>query len=205
MLKDLYNWMIHWAATPFAVPALFFISFAESSFFPLPPDLLLIPMCLANPENSFWYALVCTVGSVLGGVFGLGIGRYGGRPLLKKLVNQKRIDWAEHLYQKYDAWAIGIAGFTPIPYKVFTILAGALHIRVWVLVVVSIISRGGRFFLVATLIYFYGEYANAFIEKYFNLLTIGFIILLVGGFVIMKVFSKRHQANLLKNDSASLD
>lgn len=192
MLKDLYNWMIHWAATPFAVPALFFISLAESSFFPIPPDLLLIPMCLANPQQSFWYATVCTVGSVIGGVIGLGIGRVGGRPILKKLVDQKRIDWAEHLYQKYDVWAIGIAGFTPIPYKVFTILAGALNIKVKVLVIVSIISRGGRFFLVATLLYFYGDTVHAIINKYFNLLTIAFVILLVGGFAVMKFFSKRH-------------
>lgn len=189
MLKDLYNWTLHWAGTPFAVHALFFLALAESSFFPLPPDILLIPMCLGNPEKAFWYAAVCTAGSVIGGVIGLWIGRYGGRPILKKLVDERRIQWAEQLYNKYDAWAIGIAGFTPIPYKVFTILAGALNIRVRVLVVVSSLSRGGRLFLVAMLIYFFGEPVKSFIDRYFNILTIVFVLLLLGGFAVMKWLS----------------
>jgi len=195
MIRELYHWTIHWAATPFAMPALFFIALAESSFFPLPPDLLLIPMCLASPEHSFLYATIAMVGSVLGGVIGLLIGRYGGRPLVKKVFDEKKISWAEHLYQKYDVWALGIAGFTPIPYKVFTILAGVLNIRVRELVPISFLSRGGRFFLVATLLYFYGEPMKAFISEYFNLLTIVFVVLLVGGFVAVKLFTRRVQSS----------
>lgn len=191
MLKDLYNWTIHWSGTPHAMYALFFISLAESSFFPLPPDLLLIPMCLATPHLSFLYALICTVGSVLGGVIGQGIGFYGGRPIVKKLFHQDLIASAENLYKKYDVWALGIAGFTPIPYKVFTILSGILRIRLITLVFVSFLSRGGRFFSVAALIYFFGEPINRFIQNYFNLLSVAFVVLLIGGFLAIKLIGKK--------------
>lgn len=191
MLKDLYDWMIHWAATPHAVPALFFIALAESSFFPLPPDLLLIALCLARPEQAFFYAVVCTVGSVLGGIIGLGIGRYGGRPLVDRVFDRQKILAAEKMYQKYGAWAIGIAGFTPVPYKVFTILSGVLRIRLSVLAAVSVVSRGARFFLVSGLIYFYGVAIQEFINRYFNLLSVVFMFLLVGGFFVIRLYSVR--------------
>jgi membrane protein YqaA with SNARE-associated domain len=190
MIKELYNWTIHWAATPFASYALFFIAFAESSFFPLPPDILLIPMCLASPENSFIYAAICTVASVLGGIFGMGLGKFGGRPLVLKLLGYDRIQAVERLYQKYDVWAVGIAGLTPIPYKVFTIAAGIFRIRFLGFVIVSIFSRGARFFIIATLIYFWGEPIKELIDKYFNLLSIGFVVLLVGGFFAVKYITK---------------
>ncbi|MCP5464860.1 MAG: DedA family protein [Deltaproteobacteria bacterium] len=194
MIKDLYNWMIQWSGTPAAPYALFLIAFAESSFFPLPPDLLLIPMCLAEPDQAFWYAALCTLGSVLGGGFGLGIGKYGGRPVLQKLIHEDRIAWAEQLYQKYDAWAIGIAGFTPIPYKVFTILAGILRIKLRKLILVSIFSRGARFFLIATLLHYKGELMREFIDKYFNLLSILFVLALLGGFAAVKFLGRKKTA-----------
>lgn len=192
-MKALYDWMIHWASTPYSVYALFLISFAESSFFPLPPDLLLIPMCLGNPKQSFFYATVCTIASVLGGVLGVFIGKKGGRPVIQKLFDEKKVAWAENLYQKYDGWAIGIAGFTPIPYKVFTILAGALKVNLKTVVFVSTISRGARFFMIAGLIYYFGKPIQSFIDKYFNLLTIGFVVLLFGGFIVVRLLSRGYK------------
>ena len=190
MVKDLYDWMIQWASTPYASYALFFIAFAESSFFPLPPDLLLIPMCVAQPHMSFVYALICTVGSTLGGGFGYGLGRFGGRPLLRKLFSIEKLDWVEKVYKKYDAWAIGIAGFSPIPYKVFSVSAGVFHIKFMTLMLVSFVARGGRFFLIGGLIYFFGKEIQNFIDRYFNILTIVFTVCLIGGFVAIQWVSK---------------
>ena len=190
-VKDLYDWTIHWAATPNAVWALFMISFAESGFFPIPPDFLLIPMCLGDPANAFFYATVCTVASVLGGVFGYGLGRFGGRPLMNRLFHPDKTQWAEQLYQKYDAWAIGVAAFTPVPYKVFTVSAGVFNVSLKVLVLVSIFGRGARFFMVAGLIYFFGAEIREFIDRYFEVLTLVMTGLLIGGFVVVKLLVKR--------------
>jgi membrane protein YqaA with SNARE-associated domain len=188
MIKDLYNWTLAWSTSLYAPWALFFISMAESSVFPLPPDLLLIAMCLASPEQSFFYALICSVGSVLGGIIGHALGKFGGRPLALKIFSEEKIQTAESLYRRYDKFAIAVAGFTPIPYKVFTIAAGMLKIPLFTLVWVSALTRSARFFLVATLIYFYGAPIKAFIDTYFNLLTIGFTVCLIGGFFILKLF-----------------
>ena len=119
--KQLYDWMLSWADSPYGVPALFGLALAESSFFPLPPDVLLIALALGNPVNAWWFATVATVGSVLGGALGYGIGLYGGRPVLKKIMGQERVDVVHDYFQRYESWAILIAGFTPIPYKIFTI------------------------------------------------------------------------------------
>lgn len=191
MLKALYDWTLSWSAHPQAPYALFLVAFAESSFFPIPPDLLLIPMCLAMPEQSFFYALICTVGSVLGGVFGFGIGLYGGRPLMLKVFKHEKVVWIEKLYQKYEAWAIGIAGFSPIPYKIFTIAAGVFRVRLKILIVMSLLSRGARFFIIATLLYFYGVPIKNFIDTYFGWVTLGFVILVVGGFVAIKFMVRK--------------
>lgn len=190
MFKDLYEWTIHWASTPYAVFALFVIAFAESSFFPIPPDFLLIPICLADPDNALFYAFVCTVASVLGGAFGYGLGRFGGRPVMNRLFKSERTAGVERLYQKYEGWAIGIAAFTPIPFKVFTVSAGVFRVNFKVLVMASILGRGGRFFLVGALIYFFGAEIRDFIDRYFELLTIAVTVLLLGGFVVMKFVLK---------------
>ncbi|MDP3979976.1 MAG: YqaA family protein [Chlamydiota bacterium] len=189
-IKDLYHWVIAWAGSPYGVYALFFLAFAESSFFPIPPDVLLIAMCVDSPEKSFFYAFICTMGSALGGAFGYGIGLKGGLPILRKFISQEKIDMVHRYFDKYEVWAIGIAGFTPIPYKVFTISAGVFYIRFIKFFIVSVISRGARFFLVATLFFFYGGPIKAFIEKYFNVLSIVFIVLLVGGFFVIKKMAK---------------
>ncbi len=192
MLRGLYDWVLHWAATPYGTWALFLLALSESSFFPLPPDVLLIALAVAIPEKSFKYALICSVGSVLGGCLGYLIGwqfmtSIGERIISFYGLNQK-VAYIAELYSTYDAWAIGIAGFTPIPYKVFTISAGAFKINLWVFLLASIVSRAARFFLVGGLIYIFGSQIKSFIDRYFNLLAIAFTVLLVGGFILIKFF-----------------
>ncbi len=189
-LKRLYDWVLHWANTPYAVPALFILAFTESSFFPIPPDVLLITLAISIPKRSFRYAAICTVGSVLGGLFGYIIGLKLidtiGMQIITFYGAVDKYEYIQSLYKKYDAWAVGIAGFTPIPYKVFTIAAGAFKISVPVFVLASIAGRAGRFFLVAALIYRFGPPIKDFIDKYFNLLTFVFFALLIGGFLLIK-------------------
>jgi len=182
MFHDLYNWMLGWADSPHGVSALFLLAVAESSFFPIPVDVLLIAMGLAKPDQALFYALICTVGSVLGGGVGYGIGRVGGRPVLERFVSEATLQRIHNYFQRYEDWAIGIAGFTPIPFKVFTIAAGAFWVNFSRFIGISVLSRGTRFFLVGGLIYFYGEAIGALIERYFNLFSIAFVVLLAGGF-----------------------
>jgi membrane protein YqaA with SNARE-associated domain len=189
-IKKLYDWVLHWAETPYGVPALFLLAFAESSFFPVPPDVLLIALAISIPKKSFKYAMVCTVGSILGGMMGYIIGLElidtVGIPILNFYGAMDKYEYIQQLYMKYDAWAVGIAGFTPIPYKVFTIAAGAFKIDFLVFVLASIAGRAGRFFLVSGIIYLFGPRIKTFIDKYFNLLCFAFIILLIGGFILVK-------------------
>jgi membrane protein YqaA with SNARE-associated domain len=181
-LYALLHWVEAWAQHPYGAWALFLIAFAESSFFPIPPDVLLIPLCLGDPSRALWFATLCSLGSVLGGIAGYAIGFYGGRPLVYKLFPDERVRAVERYYDRYNAWAIGIAGLTPLPYKIFTISGGACAIDFKVFVVASVISRSIRFFAVATLIYFFGEPIQAFIDEYLDLLSIAFVVLLLGGF-----------------------
>lgn len=194
-LHDFLTGMLHWveafAATPYGSWALFAIAFMESSFFPIPPDVLLIALCLGEPESSFKFALICSLGSILGGMAGYGIGFYGGRPLLLKMFRRERVEVVERYYDKYNAWAIGVAGLTPLPYKLFTISGGVFAIDFKIFTVASIISRTLRFLAVAGIIYLLGEPAKLFIEKYLNLLSIAFVILLVGGFWLVGRSAKR--------------
>lgn len=190
MLRRLYDWVLHWAETPYGTWALFLLSFCESSFFPIPPDVLLIALAVGIPKKSFKYALVCSAGSVLGGCLGYLIGWQFMAGIGEKIIAfyglTQKIEYIKELYINYDAWAIGIAGFTPIPYKVFTISAGAFNINFPVFIIVSTISRSARFFLVGSLIYIFGPRIQTFIDKYFNILAVAFMVLLVAGFVIIK-------------------
>ena len=179
-------WVISWAYTPYGGVALFLNAVAESSFFPLPPDVLLIALSIFRPPLSFVYAAICSLGSVLGGVLGYFLGLKGGRPLLRRLISEERIRFVERYYQRYDVWAVGIAGFTPVPYKVFTIAAGAFNINFIVFTAASLVSRSLRFFLIGGLIYFFGPGIQRFIDKYFNKLAVAFTILLVAGFVMIR-------------------
>jgi membrane protein YqaA with SNARE-associated domain len=190
-IKELTVWVIHWAQTPYGGLALFVLAFCESSFFPIPPDALLIALCMVNPPLSLWYGLVCSLGSVLGGIFGYGLGRIGGRPLLERWISMERIQLVERHYQRWDVWAVAVAGFTPIPYKVFTLSAGAFLLDFIRFMVASALSRSARFFLVAALFYFFGPPIRQFIGRYFNLLTVLFIALLVLGFWLLRIHAKR--------------
>jgi len=190
MLRRLYDWVLHWAETPYGSWAIFLLAFSESSFFPIPPDILLIALAVAIPKKSLKYALICSAGSVLGGCFGYLIGWQFMASIGTRIVDfyglTAKVEYIEVLYNKYDAWAVAIAGFTPIPYKVFTIAAGAFKINFSVFVVASLVSRSARFFLVGGLIYIFGPSIQSFIDKYFNVLATAFTVLLIAGFLIIK-------------------
>ncbi len=190
ILRKLYDWVLGWAYTPYASPALLFLAFSESSFFPVPPDVLLIPLGLSKPKKAFYYATLSSLGSVIGGAFGYLIGLFlmnsVGFPILKAYGLMDKYNYVSALYNQYNALAVGIAGFTPIPYKLFTIAAGACKINFIIFLIASAASRSARFFLVSALVYFFGERARVFIDKYFNWLAIAFGILLVGGFIAVK-------------------
>ncbi|MBN2179173.1 MAG: DedA family protein [Deltaproteobacteria bacterium] len=190
MLRRLYDWVLHWAETPYGTWALFFLALAESSFFPIPPDVLLIALAISIPAKSFRYALVCTVGSLIGGVIGYLIGyqfmELVGLQILEFYGLMAKFNAVGDLYNKYNALAVGIAGFTPIPYKVFTISAGAFGINFPIFLAASAVSRAARFFIVGWLIYKFGPGIRAFIDRYFNILAVVFVILLVGGFILIR-------------------
>ena len=192
MLRKLYAWVLRWAETPYGTWALFLLAFCESSFFPIPPDVLLIALGIALPRKALTYAWVCSAGSVLGGCFGYLIGWHFMQTIGNRIIGfyglVDKFEAIEILYQTYDAWAIGIAGFTPIPYKVFTISAGAFHINFAVFLLASIVSRSARFFLVGGLIYLFGPKIQPFIDRYFNALAIAFTVLLIAGFILIKQF-----------------
>ncbi len=192
LLRDLYEWVLGWAGSPYGTWALFCLAFAESSFFPIPPDVLLMALTLGDPSRGFWFAGVTTVGSVLGGLFGYLVGYLGGRPLLDRWVAGDRIRSVRRYFQRYEMWAITIAALTPIPYKVFTLSAGAFAIDVRKFVVASLLGRGGRFFLVGGLLQFFGSPMKEFIDQYFNLLTILFFVLLIGGAYLVRYQARRH-------------
>lgn len=191
MIGGLVDWVIGWAQSPAGTTALFVLAFAESSFFPIPPDILLIAMAILMPEMAFKLALICAVGSVLGGMFGYLIGWVGGRPLLHKLFSESKIQVVKKAFEKYEVWAIAVAGFTPIPYKIFTLSAGAFEIPFRPFALVSAVSRSARFFLVAGAIYLWGDSVKHLLEKYFNWFSIIFMVLLIGGFVLIKYIVDR--------------
>ena len=189
-IKRLYDWVLHWAHTPYGTPALFLLALAESSFFPVPPDVLLMALALGASHKSMRFALVCTAGSLLGGVIGYGIGFYGyeaiGKPIIDLYHGQPIMDKVSGLYEQYGFWGVLFAAVTPIPYKVFTISSGFFKFDFPQFVMASIVGRSLRFFLVAGLIWKFGPPIKSFIDKYFNILTIVFMVLLVGGFLILK-------------------
>lgn len=192
IVKKIYDWVLSWADSKFGLLALFIISFVESSFFPIPPDLLLIPLVLAKPKKGLWYAFVCTTASVLGGIFGYIIGYYFmdkfGYPIIKFYNAMGLFTQVKTMFDEYGLWAVGIAGLTPIPYKIFTIASGIFSFNIFSFILISFISRGLRFFTLSFLISIFGEKIKLFIEKYFNLLTIIFMILLILGYVLLSIF-----------------
>ncbi|WP_110113844.1 YqaA family protein [Bacillus sp. CGMCC 1.16541] len=162
------------------------VSFTESSFFIVPPDALLIPMSIVNPSNALLYALYTTVASVLGGIFGYFLGQIIGRPLLQKFASPHIINKAEMMYEKYGAGAIIFAGFTPIPYKVFTVLSGAVKMNLPVFIIGSLIGRGARFFLVALVVMYFGDQAMSLITKYGAVTTLIVGVIFIFAFFIYR-------------------
>ncbi len=191
-LRALYEWVLSWADSRYALPVLIVVSATESVFFPIPPDPLLMALALARPQRAYLYAAVCSASSVLGGALGYFIGFYllksVGEPIIAFYGVADKYQVVQEYYRAYDAWAVGIAGFTPIPYKVFTISAGAFEIDFLVFLIASALSRSARFFIEAALIHRFGPPIRSFIDRYFNLLTILFIVLLLGGFLLFKGF-----------------
>lgn len=201
-IKDGVHWLKDWTVswviedeqfTDHAVIALAGLSFAESSFFPIPPDFPFIMMGIAQPHTAFYLAFVLSVSSVLGGAFGYWIGLIGGRPFVEWLVskpfirpifNHEKFEMVETYYQKYDSWAVLIAAFTPIPYKVFTIAGGLCRINFWRFMLMSLIGRSARFFLVGTLLYFWGDQAQ-FLIKRLDLFMVVMVVLIILGFAAM--------------------
>ncbi|MCI5222103.1 MAG: DedA family protein [Candidatus Electrothrix sp. AR4] len=214
-IRRLYDWMLHWADSRYGLHALVILSFAESSFFPIPPDILLIALVLGATGRWYKYAFWCTLASVAGGLAGYGIGVFGwetvGQWIIEHIAHMSLVDvggrldialpsylissmgrslGGEYLFQVYDhwnAWIVFIFGLTPLPYKLVTITAGVARVNLPVFLVASLVSRALRFFVVAWLLYKWGEPARRFIDRYFNLLSIAFIVLLIGGFVLLKV------------------
>ncbi len=185
-----YDWVIGWAEHRFGAVALFALAFVESSFFFVPPDVLLIALCVGRPVRSLRFAAICTAGSVIGGAFGYLVGyelfELVGRRILDFYGAHDTFAHVGELYRRNLVASLGVAGFTPIPYKVFTIAAGAFHIPIVPFIVISTLSRGARFFLVAGLIRVWGVRIRDFIDRYFNLLTIGLVAALILGFVVLK-------------------
>lgn len=194
IVKSLYLWVLHWAETPYGTPALFVLSFAESSFFPIPPDVLQIALSLSKPRRSFYYALVSGVGSVLGGLLGFLIGYAlwsglgGFFTAYVPGCSPENFKYVGSLYQENAFLAILGAAFTPIPFKVFTISAGVFHefVPLTVLIAASTLGRFGRFFAVATCIYLFGPKVKNLLDKYFELAVFVLFALLVGGFFVIK-------------------
>lgn len=191
MLKRVYDWTMEKAASKNATGWLAGVSFAESSFFPLPPDLLLVPMVIANRQAAWRLAAICTLASVIGGLFGYAIGYFlyetVGRWVIDLYHLTDKFEAMRQTFIEYGAEIILIKGMTPIPYKLLTITAGVAQLNLWVFVGASIVSRAMRFFLVAALLFFFGEPVRAFIEKRLTLVTSAVAVALVGGFLVVKL------------------
>ena len=190
MLRRLYDWTMALAGGRYAQPALAGVSFAESSFFPIPPDIVLIPMVLANRTRAWWFALIATVSSVLGGLLGYAIGALVFDQLALPLIEFYGYNEAFETFQTWfadrGAWIVLFAGVTPFPYKVITITSGAVGLALPVFIVASIVARGLRFFIVAGLLYFFGPAIRDFIEKRLAFVFTLFVVLLVGGFYLIR-------------------
>ena len=194
-VRRLYDWTLCWAETPHGLLALCILSFVEAIFFPIPPDVLLIALTLGAREKWFKFALGCTIASVIGGLVGYMLGAFAWGSIepffytyIPGFTNQK-FEMIRSHYQNYDFWVVFTAGFTPIPFKVITVSAGACDINLPIFVIASALSRGARFFLVAWLLKRYGAPIRLFIERKFNLLTLIATALIIAGFALLKLIS----------------
>jgi membrane protein YqaA with SNARE-associated domain len=190
MMRRLYDLMMRMAGHAKAPQALFLVSFIESSVFPIPPDVMLIPMILANRAKAWIYATICTVGSVIGGLAGYAIGYYLlefiGKPVINFYGLSAKFQESAEMFNAWGPWILIAKGWTPFPYKVLTIASGAFHMALVPFILASIVARAMRFYLVAALLYWFGEPIRDFIEHRMALVTTAFLVLLIGGFVAIK-------------------
>ena len=195
LFRSLSHWMLDFADSDLAILILAISSFTESIFFPIPPDPLLIGIAVRQPENAIWLAALVTVSSVAGAFVGHWLGKRFGRPILRRIVSEKKIAAVEGMFSKYGAWAILVAAFTPIPYKVFTITAGMLGMDRRSFIIASLIGRGARFFLIGGLILVFGDEIEVFIEDNFELITVAFTAALIVVLAIFLVVRRRRAGN----------
>lgn len=195
MIKRLYNWVLSWSSSRWGWLALFILALCESSWFPIPPDILLIALCLGATKKSFRFAGITLLGSIIGAMIGYAIGYYlwtnsSGEPtaianfFYENVFDRASFDNVGQMYDKYNFWIVFTAGFTPLPYKLFTIAGGMFEINFTMFLIASAVSRGLRFFLIGWLIWKYGQPIKAFIDKYFNLLATLFTVVLIGFFAL---------------------
>lgn len=196
MIKRLYDWVLSWSESRWGWLALFILALCESSWFPIPPDILLIALCLGAVKKSFRFASICLAGSIIGAMIGYGIGHFlwttpAGEStaiatfFFNHIISVEGFNNVAALFDKYNFWIVFTAGFTPLPYKLFTIAGGLFDINFVMFIIASIVSRGLRFFLIAWLIWRFGTPIKAFIDKYFNLLATLFTVLLIGCFALV--------------------
>lgn len=192
MTKNLYDWCMRLVSGKYALPTLCAVSFIESSFFPIPPDIFLIPLVLAHRTKAFKIAFWTTVSSVIGGLFGYAIGYFlydtVGIAILNFFHYTQKFEEFKHLYNDYGAWIVFGAGITPFPYKIITIASGVTQMNIVIFTIASIIARGMRFFLIAALLWKFGKPMKVYIEKNLGWLSIVFFLLLIGGFLLVKLF-----------------
>lgn len=188
--SDLSDWVVGFADSDWSVLVLAVLSFSEAIFFPVPPDPLLIGIAVRQPEAALWLAAVATVSSVAGALVGHWLGQRFGRRLLFRFVSARRVEMAERMFMKHGAWAVAVAAFTPIPYKVFAISAGALNLDRRSFILASLIGRGGRFFLLGGLMFAYGDSIEQFVSDHFQMLTIVVGAGLVAGIAVALIFAR---------------
>ena len=190
ILRQLYDWTLNKANHPKAPWFLAFISFVESSFFPIPPDIILIPMIISNKLKAWWLAFICTVSSVIGAILGYCIGVFFystiGMIIFKYYALEDQFINFETMYVKYGVWFILAAGFTPFPFKFITIASGLFSLNLPLFIFVSFLARGLRFFLIAGLLKIFGDFITDLIDRYFNLLATLFFVLLIGSFLLIR-------------------
>ncbi|CAK0750933.1 Cytochrome B [Azospirillaceae bacterium] len=192
MLRPLYNWLVERAKRPDAVWWMCAVSFAESSFFPLPPDVLLVPMSLKARERMWWYSTLCSIASVIGGFFGYAVGYYLfesiGRPVIDFYQAQDSFAHFQEMFQVYGPWFLILKGVTPIPYKLLAIAAGFANLDFTVFLLCSLVARFSRYYIITALLWYYGPEVEAFIEKRLMLVTGGLLVIIIGGILSFKLF-----------------
>lgn len=202
MVTDFLNWFAAYGASTTAVLIMFANAVGESIIFPVPCDLVLMALATLRPENSLWYAALTTIGSVSGAMVGYLIGIKGGRPLLARFFSEEKLDKLDSYFDRYGVWAIFVAGFTPIPYKVFTIASGVARYRFHHFVLISLASRGLRFMAIGALFFFYGVEIRQLLDEYLAPLSWGALILIAILFIIWLEFKRRRRRDRIASEAA---